>query len=144
MNVSPNTTYYATVHTLLERLDGVRQIGDSKWMAKCPAHDDMGPSLSVRDTGERTLIHCFAGCHADDILTAVGLSWRDIIRDKWQAAQHAAVHHPVRLPPIDPLKLEWRIIQIAKADREAGREISVEDKARLQLAFERVQGASHG
>ena len=144
MNVSPNTTYYATVHTLLERLDGVRQIGDSKWMAKCPAHDDMGPSLSVRDTGERTLIHCFAGCHAEDILTAVGLTWQDIIRDKWQAAQHAATNQKIKLPPIDPLKLEWRIIQIAKADREAGREISVEDKARLQLAFERVQGASHG
>ena len=144
MDISLNPTYYATVHTLLERLDGVRQTGDGKWMAKCPAHDDNGPSLSVRDTGERTLIHCFAGCHAEDILAAVGLTWRDIIRDKWEAAQHAATHQKIKLPPVDPLKLEWRIIQLAKADREAGREISIEDQARLKIAYERIREAGHG
>lgn len=144
MNISPNQTYYATVHTLLDRLDKVRQTGDSKWMARCPAHDDKGPSLSVRDTGERTLIHCFAGCAAEDVLSAVGLSWPDIVRDKWQAAEHAATHQKVRLKPVDPLALEWRIIRLAQADLAAGREVSFEDRARVAIAYERIQEADHG
>jgi hypothetical protein len=44
----------------------------SNWLAKCPAHDDRTPSLSVSD-GEngRALIHCFAGCEARDIIAAL-------------------------------------------------------------------------
>jgi hypothetical protein len=38
---------------------------------RCPAHDDHGPSLSVR-LGERAILfHCFAGCDTRDVLTAL-------------------------------------------------------------------------
>lgn len=38
---------------------------------RCPAHDDHGPSLSVR-LGERAILfHCFAGCDTRDVLAAL-------------------------------------------------------------------------
>jgi hypothetical protein len=33
------------------------------WSARCPAHDDHNPSLSItEDRDGRVLLHCFAGC----------------------------------------------------------------------------------
>jgi len=47
-------------------------------VARCPAHDDRNPSLSVSVKEGRVLIHCFAGCSPDAVLGAVGLTWRDL------------------------------------------------------------------
>jgi hypothetical protein len=47
-------------------------------MARCPAHDDRNPSLSVSVKEGKLLLHCFAGCPAEAVLNAVGLSWRDL------------------------------------------------------------------
>ena len=64
---------------LLGRLDGVRKTGDGRWLARCPGHDDRGPSLSIRELGDgRVLIHDFAGCKTLEILSAVGLRLRDL------------------------------------------------------------------
>ncbi|MGE4404377.1 DUF7146 domain-containing protein [Pseudomonas sp.] len=37
-------------------------------MCLCPAHADTAPSLSLRQGDRGIIVHCFAGCHADDIL----------------------------------------------------------------------------
>jgi hypothetical protein len=66
------------VRVLLDRLDGVRPKGPDSWMARCPAHDDRNPSLSVSVKDGRVLVHCFAGCHPDAVLEAVGLTWKDL------------------------------------------------------------------
>jgi len=58
---------------LLSRLDGVRKTGADRWIARCPAHEDRSPSLSIRDLGDRVLVHDFGGCSAVDVLAAVGL-----------------------------------------------------------------------
>lgn len=43
----------------------------SRGECRCPAHDDHGPSLSVR-LGERAILfHCFAGCDTRDVLAAL-------------------------------------------------------------------------
>jgi len=49
----------------------------SSW--RCPAHEDRTPSLSV-DEGEggRALVHCFAGCSAKAIASALGLETADL------------------------------------------------------------------
>lgn len=68
---------------LLSRLDKVRATGHSEWVACCPAHEDRSPSLSVKDTEDgRVLLHCFAGCSAEDVLTSVGLTFADIMPER--------------------------------------------------------------
>lgn len=40
-------------------------------LCRCPAHDDRRPSLSVQVGRSRLLFHCFAGCQAAEILSAL-------------------------------------------------------------------------
>lgn len=42
------------------------------WMARCPAHDDRKPSLSIRDTGDaKVLVRCHAGCDQERVIAAL-------------------------------------------------------------------------
>ena len=50
----------------------------SGWSAKCPAHDDHEPSLSVTVGRDRVLVHCFAGCPPEAIARAVGFTLADL------------------------------------------------------------------
>jgi hypothetical protein len=54
-------------------------------VARCPAHDDGNPSLSIRDgNGERgPILKCFAGC-----------DWRNI-RDELRPLMRARIVQPV-------------------------------------------------
>ncbi len=62
----------------LRRLDGVKRSGKG-WMARCPAHDDHNPSLSITETSDgKTLLKCFAGCQPEQVVSAVGLEMKDL------------------------------------------------------------------
>lgn len=64
---------------LLDRLDRVKQTGPGRWIARCPAHQDKSPSLSVRELDDgRVLVKDFGGCSTDDVLGALGLSMADL------------------------------------------------------------------
>ena len=55
---------------------GGRRAG-SGWMARCPAHDDRTPSLSIGEAeGGKVLVHCHAGCNQERVIAA--LKTRDI------------------------------------------------------------------
>lgn len=42
------------------------------WVAKCPAHDDRTPSLSITEAGDgRVLVHCHAGCSQSAVIDAL-------------------------------------------------------------------------
>jgi len=48
-------------------------------MARCPAHDDTQPSLSITEGRDgRVLLHCFAECPTEKIVSAIGLTMRDL------------------------------------------------------------------
>src|SRR5262249_20915005 len=69
-------TMTPTAH-LRDRLERVKPTSRGSWLARCPAHNDKTPSLSIRETHDGTvLINCFAGCGASDILNALDLPWR--------------------------------------------------------------------
>ena len=74
-----NGTSTASRPDILSWLDGVRPTGNG-WKAKCPAHDDQHPSLSI-DVGEdsRTLVHCFAGCTAEEVVRAIGMTMENLM-----------------------------------------------------------------
>ena len=40
-------------------------------MARCPAHEDKNPSLSLRDGDGKVLVHCFGGCPQDAVIAAL-------------------------------------------------------------------------
>jgi len=67
----------------LRRLKGLKQLSDSgkylaRWSARCPAHDDRTPSLSISLTRDRLLVHCHAKCQTEDVVSAVGLQMSDL------------------------------------------------------------------
>jgi hypothetical protein len=54
------------------------------WIARCPAHDDHEPSLSIDEGADgRALIHCQAGCDPKDVLAAVGMTLRDLFPETY-------------------------------------------------------------
>lgn len=63
---------------LLPLLSGIRVRGEGAWQARCPAHEDKSPSLSIRETDDKILIHCFSGCAPASICEALGLSLKDL------------------------------------------------------------------
>lgn len=65
---------------ILEKLDRVTQSG-TEYKALCPAHEDSTPSLSIRQEGEKILLHCHAGCKQEEILSALGLEWGDLFQE---------------------------------------------------------------
>ena len=67
----------------LERVTGFAPRPNGKgWSARCPAHEDKNPSLSIAvgDDG-RALLCCHAGCTTEAILEALGLTMRDLMPD---------------------------------------------------------------
>ena len=89
-----------------------RAVGRNRLQARCPAHSDHSPSLSIsQGLDGRVLLHCFAGCSTEAILSAVKLSPRDLFQG----------------PPPSPAQL---------AALEAGRK-AVEELRRAKRAVER-------
>ena len=63
----------------LGKFEGVQQSGGG-WIARCPAHGDDNPSLSIaRGEDGRWLVHCHAGCSAEAVVAAVGLKMADLM-----------------------------------------------------------------
>ena len=67
------------IDNFLSQLESVRSTNKNQWKARCPAHEDRSPSLSVREVEDgRILVHCFAGCDVHSILSSVNLEMRDL------------------------------------------------------------------
>lgn len=43
----------------------------SGYMARCPAHDDRTPSLSITERDGKVLVKCFGGCAQSDVISAL-------------------------------------------------------------------------
>ena len=52
-----------------------RELGGKRsgagYVAKCPAHDDQNPSLSLSDSGGQLLVYCHAGCEQRAVVDAL-------------------------------------------------------------------------
>jgi putative DNA primase/helicase len=66
---------------VLSRLKHVERT-PSGYAARCPAHSDSRPSLSISEgRNGGVVIHCFAGCSIDSIVAALHLELRDLAPD---------------------------------------------------------------
>lgn len=135
---------------LLARLDGVRETGPGRYVARCPAHQDRAPSLSIREADDRLLIHCHSGCQPEDVLDAIGMTWADMhTGDRWQAAEHAAVMTASALAAKQAAReaartginarLERLVLRFTADAIRNGETLTTYDLARAEVARERLQ-----
>jgi hypothetical protein len=129
---------------LLDRLDRLKQTAPACWLARCPAHEDHSPSLSIRalDDG-RLLLHCFAGCGTDEVLAALGLQLRDLypkrLPEVGEARSYPKSHS--RIPARDLLEVvseDITVVALLAADFRQRRMISEDDWKRLAQAAARI------
>jgi hypothetical protein len=68
----------ADFENVLDRLNVASRNGE-KAMCFCPAHDDHNkPSLSLKAESGRLLLHCFAGCQSENVISEIGLKMNDL------------------------------------------------------------------
>lgn len=119
-----------SAHEIVARLEFVRATGNDSYIARCPAHDDKSPSLTIKDVGDgRTLVHCFAGCGANDVLAAIGLELHDLYPP---TDREYRVHRRAKIETVDSL-----VVEIAEHDRAMGKRLSKRDKERYRDALKR-------
>lgn len=71
-----------STQAILDRLGKVRG-GKGSYRAQCPSHGSSGLTLSIKECDDgTTLLKCFAGCSAEDVLAAVGLPVSEMFNDK--------------------------------------------------------------
>jgi hypothetical protein len=69
------------LEAMVGRLEGVRRVGNG-WIARCPAHDDRSPSLSLGEGSDgRVLLYCHAGCTLDAVCAALGIRINELFND---------------------------------------------------------------
>lgn len=130
---------------IVERLDGVKRTGPGRWLAKCPAHDDRSPSLSVREAEDgRVLLRCWSGCTASEVMGAIGLSLRDLFPASMPAPGVGPIPVRRRWDRGDVwlcLRHEAAIAMLASRAVANGEQLSPEDADRISLAAARLDEA---
>jgi len=128
------------VDNLLSHLDKVKPTAKGCFIARCPAHEDKSPSLTIRELDDgRVLLHCFGGCSVHEVLDAVGLDMAALFPPR--EIQHGK---PERrpFPAADVLRaigFESLVVCAAAATMMSGEAFTQVDRDRLILATERIQ-----
>lgn len=126
---------------LLSRLTKVKPTGRGTWIACCPAHADKSPSMTIRELDDgRVLMHCFAGCDAEAILAATGLTFESL----FPASANPTPPSRFRFPAADVLESVARealVASVCASTMAQGRVIPDEDRSRLLTASRRLAEA---
>jgi CHC2 zinc finger len=124
------------------RLTKCRETGRNTWLACCPAHEDRSPSLSMKLVEDgRILVHCFAGCGAADVVSAVGLTVSDLFEKP--LGEFKPIAQPFSAADVlRALRREAGILALAAAHMAEGKAVDAEQSARVSLAAERISEAA--
>lgn len=140
------------IDNVLSRLEKVRSRQAGQWSARCPAHADKGPSLSVRETPDgAVLVHCFAACEVSAIVSAMGLDMQDLFppRDKPANAPRKIANLLTPGQALELLASESLFVAVALTNYMSGITLTPQDTKRLRLAAGRINllkkqtGAAH-
>ena len=126
---------------LLSRLERVQPIGNNRYKALCPAHDDRSPSLAIKDDSDRLLLHCFSGCETTDVLGAIGLTFADIMPDKAMGNFKKVKKPFYAMDVLGIIKFEATLVYIYATEMAKGLKLTSTDNERLLLAASRI---NHG
>ena len=81
-NGGPGTAYRRVLDALSQNGNAPRAATEWRARARCPAHDDNKPSLSVTRIEDSVLLHCHAGCDPQDVVGALGMEMRDLFDNR--------------------------------------------------------------
>jgi hypothetical protein len=131
----------SNVAKILDRLDKVKPNGTDKWMARCPAHDDGGPSLAIRDQDGKVLIHCFAGCEPLSVLESIGLEMKDLFPET--PKEHRAEGRYIRQrisasTALEVISRELTLAHLVLADIVKNKKVEPETWRRFEDAYARI------
>jgi hypothetical protein len=90
------------------------------WIARCPAHDDRTPSLSITQAHDgRALLHCHAGCAVDAICDSLGIGKRELF-DAGDAPPRPSrrTHDGASDPSAEPMRSQRSFPRAADAVRD--------------------------
>ena len=131
-----------TADVLLLRLEGVKPTGRARWLAKCPSHADRTPSLAIRELDDgRVLVHCFAGCATEEILSAVGLAFDNLFPPRPPKVEGARPERRSWIPSdaFAIARFEIAVVFLIACDMHKGKAISDQDYQRLLTACSRLE-----
>jgi len=129
------------IENTLSRLDKPRQRQPGQWSARCPAHPDKSPSLSVRETPDgAVLLHCFGGCETAEIVASMGLELSDLFppRDKPTGTPKKIANLLTAGQALELLHTEATLIAIALTNFFKGTAVAETDMTRLRQAAGRI------
>lgn len=78
MTMPDTSAFDRLLATLADRTGFAPRGNNGSRMARCPAHPDRDPSLSITRKPDRVLVNCQAGCELDDVLAALSLTKGDL------------------------------------------------------------------
>lgn len=129
------------IDNLLSRLEKVRKTGSDSWQARCPAHDDRGPSLTIREAeGGKVLLHCFAGCSIHEVVKAVDMDLSDLFPPRREHGKPERRPFPA-MNALQAVAYESLVVAAAGAALLGGQPFSPVDRDRLMAAVSRIQAA---
>jgi CHC2 zinc finger len=120
------------LEAILDRLPGVRRKGVG-WMARCPAHEDRSPSLSMRKENGKILLHCFGGCSIEMVCAALKIKVSELFD------QRSEIH---KQEPRIAREAQKRIAglrsRLTSGDRERSVTVVLADETNLDAAIARA------
>lgn len=133
------------VEDFLSRLNRVRQLSAGQWQASCPTamhkHGDRSAGLRVRSCDDgRTLVYCFAGCHAELITQAMGLTLTDLFPQLERRPGNVAARNPKYLTNeiSTVVAYDAAIASLALDYAAQGREFNADDLEQMNAASGRL------
>lgn len=131
---------------IIPHLENVKRTGEGKFIARCPAHGDKSPSLSLKELPDASvLVHCFAGCETLTVLSAIGLQLRDLYPTPAKGFENQAQRPPApRFTAHELLELihfEGLVVLIAASTLSRNVPLEPTDLERVGIAVKTLESA---
>lgn len=126
---------FKSIDDLLSLLQGVQPKGNNQWVARCPAHDDKEPSLSIKLADSKILLKDFGGCDNPTIVKTLGLTMSHLYLDDGSKPSRGRARHSDK-----PRKVAATYIYLDEHKKRLCRKIRYEPKGFDQERAEGVGG----
>lgn len=136
------------IDRVLSRLERVKRTGPDRWVARCPAHDDRRPSLSIHEAEDRkVLLKCWSGCSVQAILEVLGLSLADLFPGDRRSLHESGTGSMRRTfdcrDALTGIAHEATVARLIIEAANRGDEMDIESLDRLAVAEQRISDALH-